>query len=104
MIRGFNRIAIPHANAIYMASVEPNVDFSLHYSTYDDGVRIPGLRIDNHSEVPVLIGRAEIEQWRVGPQEIPIQEGRFEKPTELIRQASRYFEFDLSIQPSREAG
>ena len=98
LIRGFNRTAIPYANANYMASVEPNVDFSLHYSTYDDGVRIPGLRIDNHSEVPVVIGRAEIEQWRVGPQEIPIQEGRFEKPTELVIPPGEvgYFEFDLS--------
>jgi len=31
LIRGFNRIAIPHANANYMASLEPNVDVSLYF-------------------------------------------------------------------------
>jgi len=60
-------------------------------------VRIPGLRIDNHSEVPVVIGRAEIEQWGVGPQELPILEGRYEQPREFVVQPGEvgYFEFDL---------
>jgi len=97
-VRAFNRIFIDQANANYMASVEPNVDFSLHYSTYDDGVRIPGLRIDNHSEVPVVVGGAEIEQWRIGPQELPIREDIHLQGRELVVQpgGSEYFYFDVS--------
>ena len=84
-IRGFTRAALPFANADAMASVEPNVDVSLHFSTYDDGVRIPGIRIENHSEVPAVIGRAEIELWRmVGPEHIPMREDSFAQDVVLV--------------------
>jgi hypothetical protein len=96
-IHAFNRAAIVHANADYIANVEPNVDFGLHYSTYDDGVRIPGLRIDNHSEMPVVVGRAEIEYWTTSPQGLPILEDRYLPQTELVVQPGDvgYFYFDL---------
>ena len=99
-IRGATRIALPFANASAMADVEPNVDVSLHYSTYDAGVRIPGLRIENHSEMPVVIGRIEIEQWSMAGSEemqIPILENRYRPPLELVIQPGEvgYFGFDL---------
>jgi len=99
-IRGATRIALPFANASAMADVEPNVDVSLHFSTYDDGVRIPGIRIDNHSDIPVVVGRIEVEQWRMAGAEemqIPMLENRYRPPLELVIQPGEvgYLEFDL---------
>ena len=58
-----NTLLIDHATANYMENLEANVDFNLYYSTYDDGMRIPGLTVTNNSEVPVLVARVEIHEW-----------------------------------------
>ncbi len=58
-----NTLLSDHATANYMENLEANVDFNLYYSTYDDGMRIPGLTVTNNSEVPVLVARVEIDEW-----------------------------------------
>jgi hypothetical protein len=97
LIRSF---VIDHANADFMASVGPNVDFTLHYSTYDDGVRIPGIRIDNHSEMPVVIGRIEMEQWSTaseGALGTVLQYQHLQETEVVIKSGGfEYLQFDLS--------
>ena len=92
-----NNLVVDHANADYMAGVGPNVDFTLHYSTYDDGVRIPGIRIDNHSDMPVVVGRVEIEQWSTAPEDA-LPQLRHRQDGELVIQPGgfEYLQFDVS--------
>ena len=93
----FNDIFIDHANADFTANIEPNVDFSLHYSTYDDGVRIPGLTIENQSEMPIVVGRVEIEQWSAA-QEGGLPQFRHRQDGEVVIQPGgfEYLHLDLS--------
>ena len=55
------------ANLKAMASMEPNVDLQLHYSMYDDGLRVMGMRVENRSDLPVKNYIAEIYEFKTAP-------------------------------------
>jgi len=82
-----NTLLSDHATANYMENLEANVDFKLYYSTYDDGMRIPGLTVTNNSEVPVLVARVEIHEW-----------DRLSDEIRFVRQ-SHYIELEKVIRP-----
>jgi hypothetical protein len=63
IIRHAGKIFLNHANADYLSRLEDNVTINLHYSVYDEGLRIAGLEVENNSEVPIRVYEAEIDDW-----------------------------------------
>lgn len=92
----FNTVFGPHANVKYLESLEPNVDLSLHYATYDDGVRVPGIKVENNSDVPVVVANPSIELWRVISDEISYPEQSLDIGLEVVAAPGElaYVEFD----------
>jgi hypothetical protein len=50
------QVAVPIANAMALDRRTPNVEVRLYYSLYgDDGIRVPGLTVDNQSTEPIWV-------------------------------------------------
>lgn len=53
-------VASGYANRDIMENAAPNVDFRLHYSRYDEGIRVAGVRVDNQYDIPIKVFWADI--------------------------------------------
>jgi uncharacterized protein YukE len=62
--KGLGLLAKAWRSMANLASMEPNVDLQLHYSTYDDGMRVMGMRVENRSDLPVKNYIAEIYEFK----------------------------------------
>jgi hypothetical protein len=85
------------ANARYLENLEPNVQLELYYSTYDEGVRVPGMRVENNSDVPVLISRVDVDEWKVLSEQISFPETKSQLTPGTVIQPGEFefIEFDL---------
>jgi hypothetical protein len=63
IIRQAGKLSLSHANADYLSRLEANVTINLHYSVYEEGLRIAGLQVENNSAVPIRVYEAEIDDW-----------------------------------------
>jgi hypothetical protein len=63
IIRQAGKLSLSHANADYLSRLEANVTINLHYSVYEEGLRIAGLQVENNSEVPLKVYRTDIVDW-----------------------------------------
>jgi hypothetical protein len=66
------RFLAPYANASHMASIEPNLSTELYYSAYPEGVRVPGLVINNRSNEPVWVEGVVVNSAGSYTRQVPV--------------------------------
>ena len=69
------RILLPYANADAMAAVEPNVHADIYFNAYPDGVRVPGVMVENHSSVPIWVEGVVVESGGAFVRQVPTDSG-----------------------------
>lgn len=72
LIDQFARVLLPYANADAMAHQEPNVRADIYFNMYHDGVRIPGVVIENQSSRPIAVGGLAVNSAGRYTRQLPV--------------------------------